>query len=126
MVSDDDVERVFNHWKQFRDRPELVRFTEDRKKLIRRCMGKDYSADDICTLIDFVFKSDEPWSKFMRDGGYTGLEELLRKTKLADRVEKALVWKDSYKETTRRRMSVESDGLDLGFMGRFRKSLSEA
>jgi hypothetical protein len=125
MVSDDDVERIFQHWKQFRDRPELVRFTEDRKKLIRRCMGKDYGVEDFCALIDFVFKADDPWSKFMRDGGYTGLEELLRKSKLADRVEKALMWKTSYKETERRRVSVESNGLDLGFMGRFRKPMSE-
>jgi hypothetical protein len=121
----EQVQEVFEAWKKHRSRPDVIRFTADRQKLIKDRLNLGYAADDFAALFDYVFTSDEQWPVFMRSNDYTGLDYLLRKEKLADRVERALVWKSEHAATEKKRIAEEVSGLSLGVMGQFRRSLSD-
>jgi hypothetical protein len=121
-----DIQRVFDAWAKHRPKPALCKLTSDRSKLIASRMGLGYSADDLCALVEYVFEADDSWCKFMRgdndrDKDYTALDSLLRKEKLADRVEKALLWRDAKTASTTKPTAASSTtGVDFGAMGAFR------
>jgi hypothetical protein len=132
-VSALDVQQVFDRWRQHRPRPELCRLTTDRAKLIRDRLALGYTAADFVALVDYVFTSDDDWCRFMRGGNdrgkdYTGLDSILRKEKLADRVERALLWSDEAAGERKRREQTERTGVDLGALGAFKsgRTLPEA
>jgi hypothetical protein len=54
----------------------------------------------------------------MRANDYTGLDYLLRKEKLGDRVEKAINWKQPV-------VKAANDGLSLGVLGALKQALRD-
>lgn len=118
VVPQEQIERVFDKWRSYRSRPEVVRLTADRVKLISDRIKLGYSADDLCALIEFVQLADDPWASFMRANDYTGLDYLLRKEKLGDRVEKAINWKQPV-------IKAANDGLSLGVLGSLKQALRD-
>jgi hypothetical protein len=117
-VPQEHVEQVFNKWRSYRSRPEVVRLTADRIKLISDRIKLGYSADDLCTLVEFVMLADDQWAQWMRSNDYTGLDYLFRKEKLGDRVEKALNWKTPT-------ATQPSEDLNLGYLGQLKNALRE-
>lgn len=96
-TSADAVQRVFAAWQARQARPDLCRLTDDRKRLIKARL-REYSADDLCALIDYAWDADEADARFWRGENaesrtYLDLENLFRVSKLAGRVEKALAWR---------------------------------
>jgi hypothetical protein len=117
---EDAVEQVFNAWKSHRPRPALCRFTADRAKLLRDRLALGYSAADLLALIAYVFTADDKWCVFMRENDYTGLDYLLRKEKLGDRVERALAWQERAQAEKSRKDRLEQSGVELGALGTLR------
>ncbi len=104
VVSAADVELVFKVWQSYRPKPKLCLFTEDRKKLIRDRLKLGYTPEHLTGLFRYVFESNDSWCRFMRGENdrrkaYTGLDSLLRKAKLADRIEKALLWSEIHDDS---------------------------
>jgi hypothetical protein len=112
---------VFDAWKAHRERPELTRLTKDRQKLISDRLGLGYTPEDFVALVNFVHLSSDQWCVYMRNNQYTGLDYLLRKEKLADRVERALNWQIETADLERKRVEEEASGLSLGILGQFRR-----
>lgn len=127
-ISAIDIQSVFDAWRAYRPRPDLCRLTTDRAKLIRDRLALGYSTTDLRTLVQFVFEAEDDWCSFMRgrnDRGtdYTGLDSILRREKLADRVERALLWRDQHAAEDRRKRSAEAQGVDLGLLGSMKNRL---
>lgn len=128
VISALDIQSVFDAWKAYRPRPELCRLTDDRAKLIRDRLALGYTATDLRTLVQYVFEAEDDWCFFMRgrnDRGkdYTGLDAILRREKLADRVERALLWRDEHASEDSRKRSAEAQGVDLGLIGSMKNRL---
>jgi hypothetical protein len=120
-ATDADIQAVFDAWRQHRERPDVCKFTKDRQKLIRDRLGLGYTVDDFVALVEFVHVASDPWCDFMRKNQYTGLDYLLRREKLGDRVERALIWKAEHAKTEMKRIEEEATGLSLGVLGQFRR-----
>lgn len=93
-----DIELIFEEWRKRQPRPQLCRLTEDRKTLLRQRLNLGYEATDFVAVIQYFFESNESDAKWMRGDNprkkkYLDLSNLLRKEKLAARVEAALLWK---------------------------------
>lgn len=107
-----EVERVFSAWRDQRaawlerradagvgsGQGQAPRLTVERVKLIRAAL-RDYSADDLICLLDYAFNADEGnapfWRGESRDSNgstYVGLDNLFRKTKIDDRIDRATEW----------------------------------
>ncbi len=121
----EQVQQVFDAWKSYRSRPDVIRFTAERQKLIQNRIGLGYEVEDFLALFEYVFTSSEQWPVFMRVNDFTGLDNLLRKEKLADRIEKAMLWKTQHAESEKKRVEEETSGLSLGVMGQFRRHMSD-
>ena len=98
MTRSQEIELIFEEWKKRQPRPQLCRLTEDRKSLIRQRLSLGYDAADFVALIEYFFESNDSDAKWMRGENprrktYLDLDNLLRKGKLAGRVEAALLWK---------------------------------
>jgi hypothetical protein len=120
-ATDEQIQAVFDAWKAHRERPELTRLTKDRQKLISDRLGLGYTPEDFVALVNFVHLSSDQWCVYMRNNQYTGLDYLLRKEKLADRVERALNWQIETADAERKRVEEEASGLSLGILGQFRR-----
>jgi hypothetical protein len=120
-ATDEQIQTVFDAWKAHRERPELTRLTKDRQKLISDRLGLGYTPEDFVALVNFVHLSSDQWCAYMRNNQYTGLDYLLRKEKLADRVERALNWQIETADAERKRVEEEASGLSLGILGQFRR-----
>lgn len=97
MSKDDDVTAVWKFWASRQRRPDLCRLTADRRKLIADRLRLGYDPTDLIVLFRYAFEADEPRARFWRgdnDRGetYLGLDDLLRVTKLGDRVVRAHHW----------------------------------
>ena len=121
----EQVQQVFDAWKSYRSRPDVIRFTTERQKLIQNRIGLGYEVEDFLALFEYVFTSNDQWPVFMRLNDFTGLDNLLRKEKLADRMEKAMLWKTQHAASEKKRVEEETSGLSLGVMGQFRRSMSD-
>ena len=91
------IEMVFEAWKIRQIKPQICRLTSDRKDLIRVRLGIGYEPSDFIAVIEYMFESMESDAKWMRGENprkkrYLDLSNLLRKEKLAGRVEAALLW----------------------------------
>lgn len=117
----DQVRSVFEKWKSYQSRPDVCRLTDSRKKLIKARL-KEYSSDELCLMIDYIFLSQDLGCRFLRGENpdrkkYLDLTNLLRVTKVPQRIERAFEWHDSQSSAP---APAANDGLDLGFMGRLR------
>ena len=122
-ISIQDVRRVFEAWRAYQPRPDVCRLTESRKKLIRARL-KEFSVNDLCLLIKFVFESNDNGCRWLRGENptktkYLDLSNLFRTTKVAKRIESAYAWQDS-QQASATRENIVQDGVDLGFMGAIR------
>jgi len=126
-MSADDIRLVFDAWASGQKRPNLCRFNADRKEMIRKRMSRGYSAADLIALMRYAYESDSQECRFWRgeDGGrsYIGLDNLLRVTKLADRIERALGWLEDLdgREHDVGLNDDEEDGVVLDFVGELRR-----
>lgn len=97
MATSEDVERVWREWAGRQQRPDLVRLTAERRKLIGARLRLGYSAEDLVALVRYAYEADEPGPRFWRGENesrrtYLDLENLLRVGKLGDRVPRARLW----------------------------------
>lgn len=118
--SPDAAKKVFEVWKKYRPRPELCRFTSDRKKLIQDRLKLGYTSDDLITLIRYVNEAEAGFPRWMRGDNpknrqYLDLTNLFRKEKLAARVEEAQLWATGDQDP-----EPSPYGLNLGPMGDFK------
>lgn len=98
-ISEADVDRVWAAWLARQARPGACRYTEDRKKLIRKRLALGYSADDLVLLVRFAWEADAPGPRWWRGENpdartYLDLDNLLRESKLGPRVQAASEWLD--------------------------------
>lgn len=97
-----EVELVWEEWRKRQKRPDLVRLTAERRRLISARIKLGYSADDLCALVAYAYESDDDRPRFWRgetgDGPdsrtYLDLENLFRVHKLGERVPAALEWRE--------------------------------
>lgn len=105
-----DMQDIFDAWKETQPRPHLCRLTPARKKLIQGISEEGHTVEDIKVLMEFAKKSTDSMARWWRGENperktYMGLDNLLRKTKLTERIEKALNWKMDMEE------NVEKDDI---------------
>ena len=96
-VTAEEVQRVWEAWRVRQKRPDLVRFTDERDKLIRKRLALGYSADDFVALVRFGYEADDDRARFWRGENpdrrtYLDLENLLRLEKLGARIPVAVAW----------------------------------
>lgn len=97
-LKEEEIQRVFEAWRDRQTKPERIKLVPDRASLIAKRLGS-YTADDLVMLIRYAFEADVPEARFWRgdspDGRvYLGLDNLLRIGKLADRIDRAREWED--------------------------------
>lgn len=97
QVRSDEVESVFEAWRARQARPEACRLTDERRDLIRVRLALGYEVEDFVLLVRYAAESDEPGPRWWRGDNptrkrYTDLANLLRREKLAGRVEAAREW----------------------------------
>lgn len=100
MAARIDVDRVWNAWRDRQQRPDLVKFTAERRDLISARLRLGYSAEDLIALVRYAYESQDPGPRFWRGENdrqttYLDLENLLRKTKIGKRITLALAWASS-------------------------------
>lgn len=99
-VKAEDINRVYEAWLQRQKRPDLCRFTTDRADLIRKRLQLGYEAADFILLIRWVHESNEDGPRWLRGENprkksYLDLTNLLRREKLAPRIEAARLWEEA-------------------------------
>lgn len=97
QVRSDEIETVFEAWRARQTRPEACRLTDERRDLIRVRLALGYEVEDFVLLVRYAAESDEPGPRWWRGDNptrkrYTDLANLLRREKLAGRVEAAREW----------------------------------
>ena len=126
------VDQVFELWKARQKKPELCRNSAARRKLISDSL-RDMTAEDLAVLFEFAYEADHRQARWWRGDNpqrrrYLRLEDLLRPTKLAPRVELALRWKagdlDDEEEVWDGESDDDEDEDDLGPLGRMRRRQS--
>lgn len=117
-----DIKTVFEKWRSYQPRPNICRLTDARKKLIGARL-KDFSAEELEVMIKWVFESNEYGPRWLRGDNperrtYLDLQNILRSTKVPQRVEAAFRWVDQQKEPEV--SPATQDGIDLGSLGALR------
>ena len=114
MATAAQVTTVFAAWRSTRPNPAYCRLTNTRKKLIRARLA-EYTVEDLLTVIRWANEADEPGPRWLRGGNpqqqeYLDLTNLFRVTKMPQRVEAALLWRDQADA----KAAEEDEGVDLG------------
>ena len=117
MATAAQVKAVFIAWRDTRTHPQYCRLTTARRKLIRARLT-EYTVDDLLAVIRWANEADEPGPRWLRGGNpqqqeYLDLTNLFRVTKMPQRVEAALTWRDQADSED----PAEQDGVDLGAFG---------
>lgn len=104
-VTDNEIEQVFEAWRQRQKRPEACRLTEDRIDLIRARLRRGYTTEDLLVLFEYAWEASTADARFWRGDNarrrtYLDLANLLRAGKLAGRVEAARNWREDQRERT--------------------------
>jgi len=91
------IQAVFNAWKERQKRPSICRLTKERKRLIKKALEDGYTEKDLVALIKYAYESNDAGPRFWRGQNqqkriYLDLVNLLRINKIAGRVEDALNW----------------------------------
>ena len=94
--SEQDIRDVFEFWQARQSRPAVCRLSDSRRKLLRARL-REYSADELITLVRYAYESSTPEARWWRGDNpsrkkYTDLANLLRVSKLDRRVETATEW----------------------------------
>jgi hypothetical protein len=121
-----DIEAVFKEWKERQRRPRLCRLTTDRRKLIARVLDEGWTVDDLRALITYAYEADTGEARFWRgdndnDRRYLGIANLLRVTKVADRIETALNWREDHGGNVIHDDRGVPDGVTLDMVGMLRR-----
>ena len=117
----DDVNSVFEAWRTRQKRPNACRLGNASKRLIKSALS-EADADSVVLLFKYAYESDEPGPRYWRGENnrkatYLGLDNLLRLTKLAGRIQLAMEWAKTASE-----QATEEDGTTLGPMAAYRAS----
>ena len=123
-VPDRMVEAVFGAWTAGFEHPKRLTLTAAAAKQIRAAL-KDWSVEDLQTLMRYAHEADEPRALFWRGEApgsqegqtYMGLDNLLAPSKLQGKVLLAQEWASKMDDE---RDSPGGDDVDLGPMARFR------
>lgn len=99
QVRAEEIEQVFAEWRSRQARPDVCRLTDERRDLIRVRLALGYEVEDFLLLVRYAAESDDPGPRWWRGDNpsrkrYTDLASLLRREKLAGRVEAAREWID--------------------------------
>lgn len=118
MSDTDHVERVFDAWRTRQARPELVKLTPERRRIIAARL-KTASPEDLLLVIEWVHESDDPRARFLRGGNregraYLGIDNLFRASKIDDRIEAARAWDDPGEDADPTGGDAEDSFGDLG------------
>jgi hypothetical protein len=95
IVTSDEISKIFQSWKEKVNKK--VRLTERRIINIEEALAK-YNEEDILLIIDYIFYSDDDYALFIRgvnerNKSYTELENILRLSKIEDKLARAKIWK---------------------------------
>lgn len=105
---------MFLYWRGFQARPDACKFTEARRKLVNRALA-DYDDRDLCALVLYAYRADEPGPRFWRGDNrdsrtYLDLVNLLSEAaRLPGRVEAATAWLDACQRAPDVGVAVEDD-----------------
>lgn len=121
-VSATDVDRVLLAWRERMRRPDLVRLTDDRKKLVAQRLRAGFTADDLLAVVRYAFESQDRIPRWWRGENedratYLDIESLLRAEKLGGRVTAALEWAERVGEQGE---AVPENVIRFGASARFR------
>jgi len=99
----EDVALVWETWRKRQRRPDLVKLTEERIKLVRKRIALGYTAKELAVLVRFAFEADDKRARFWRGDNatrttYLDLENLFRIEKLGHRIPVALEWAETHPE----------------------------
>ena len=121
--NDENILLVWNAWKNRQRRPASCHLGAGSKKIIVGAL-KEAEAKDMVSLIAYAYEADEAGPRYWRGENqqgrtYLGLDNLLRVTKLASRLQMVVAWVESNESrgtTTGRGIQT-----DLGPMAKYRK-----
>lgn len=101
---------VFNDWRSRQKNPSAIRLTKDRIKLIERRLSLGYEPEDFILLFAYAWGANTREAQWWRgeapgsEGStYLGLDNLLRETNLADRIDRARAWAEQQAEEAKQR-----------------------
>jgi hypothetical protein len=119
--SSQEVQEVFDAWRQRQKRPNACRLGNASRRLIKSALS-EADAASIILLFKYAYEADEPGPRFWRgenarQATYLGLDNLLRLTKLAGRIQLAMEWGKVCRER-----ATEGDGTNYGPMAAYRAS----
>lgn len=88
------AQEFWDEWRARQKKPERVKLTPDRWTLIRRRVAQVRATpEEMGDLVVYFFEGDTHEAKWMQSNPqYLGVDGLLRKEKLADRIERARDW----------------------------------
>ncbi len=97
---------MFASWRDRQARPAICKLTDERRDLVRVRLALGYDVEDFLLLVRYAFESPEPGPRWWRGENpsgkkYLDLASLLRREKLAGRVEAARAWLDRIEERER-------------------------
>ena len=101
MSESDPICDVFEAWRVRQPSPGRVTLTEERRKTIGARLRRGFDADDLVLLVQYAYEADTDEARFWRADNappgtrqYLGLDNLLRVSKLSDRIDRAHAWAD--------------------------------
>jgi len=114
-----DVVAVWEAWRQRQQRPGACRLGTATRRLVASAL-REATAAQLQLLVRYAYEADEPGPRFWRGENaqratYLGLDNLLRGSKLAARLQLALAWEDGLQAT-----ATQDDGTTLGPLAAYR------
>ena len=115
-----DVESVFQAWSKFQKSPSRCRLGSGSKRVIESAL-KEADAQTLVEFIEYAYRSDDAGPRYWRGHNqqqrtYLGLDNLLRVSRLAGRIEAMHNWQGS-----RGKASSTDNGTTLGPMAAYRR-----
>jgi hypothetical protein len=116
------VKDIFNAWRSYQKRPESCHCGPATKRMIESAL-KEAVAQDLCDLIEYAYTADEPGPRFWRGENqnkrtYLGLDNLMRTSKIASRVQMLQDWRDTRAVSG----ATDGDGTNMGPLAAYRRS----
>lgn len=114
-----EVLAVWEAWRQRQQRPGACRLGTATRRLVSSAL-REATAKQLQLLVRYAYEADEPQPRFWRGENaqratYLGLDNLLRGSKLAARLQLALAWLDGLQAT-----ATQDDGTTLGPLAAYR------
>lgn len=114
----DNVQTVWSAWRDRQVKPAACVLAEPVQRTIRSAL-QQASADQLVALFRFAYEADEAAARFWRGQNeqrrtYLGIDNLLRQSKLADRLQLVEAWLAS-------QQTDGGDGTDLGPLAAYRR-----